>query len=170
MNHKISIIIPVYNVEEYIERCILSVIGQKYQNLEIILVDDGSADNSGVICDKYAAIDNRIKVIHQQNKGVSSARNRALDYATGDYIGFLDGDDFIHEEMYQTLYEKSITEDAVIGVCNYIKVYEETLLKDIQPGSGEVMSYIGQDALMELHKEAVLWNVVWNKLFKKELF
>ena len=89
-NSKISVIIPVYKVEEYLPRCLDSVINQTYKNLEIILVDDGSPDKSGEICDKYAALDERIKVIHKSNEGVAKARNDALDAATGDYIGFVD--------------------------------------------------------------------------------
>ena len=97
----ISVIIPVYNVEKYLRRCLDSVIAQTYQNLEIICVDDGSIDDSGKICDQYAVRDARIKVIHQENQGLSAARNRGLDAAEGEYIAFVDSDDYILEDMYK---------------------------------------------------------------------
>ena len=97
----ISVIIPVYNVENYLDRCITSVINQTYKNLEILLVNDGSTDTSGEICDNYAQQDERIKVIHKKNGGLSSARNAGLDISKGDFIGFLDSDDFIALEYYE---------------------------------------------------------------------
>ncbi len=111
----ISIIVPVYNVEKYIRRCVESLINQSYKNLEIILIDDGSPDNSGAICDEYAERDSRIKVIHKENGGVSSARNVGLDSASGEYIGFLDSDDFIAPEMYEVLYSNLTENDADIS-------------------------------------------------------
>lgn len=101
----ISVIVPVYNVESYIHRCIDSILNQTYVNLEIILVDDGSPDNCGQICDEYAQKDNRIIVIHQSNGGLSVARNAGLNKCTGKYIGFVDSDDCIHPEMYERLYK-----------------------------------------------------------------
>ena len=107
---KISIIIPVYNVEKYLERCIKSVLNQDYKNLEIYLVDDGSTDNSGYLCDYYAEMDNRIKVIHKINGGLSSARNAALEKVSGKYVTFIDSDDYVSKNyisiLYKTLYEK----------------------------------------------------------------
>ena len=102
MEEKISVIIAVYNIEECVSRCVESVLSQTYINLEIILVDDGSSDRSGEICDSF--LDSRIKVIHKENNGLSSARNAGLDIATGDYIMFLDGDDYIHEDMCEKQY------------------------------------------------------------------
>lgn len=96
----ISVIIPVYNIEKYIFKCLSSVASQKYTNLEIIVVDDGSTDNSGEICDMFAAGDNRIKIIHQKNAGLSAARNAGIDASKGEYIGFIDGDDYIDKMMY----------------------------------------------------------------------
>ena len=100
----ISIIVPVYNVEKYVEKCINSIINQTYKNLQIILVDDGSKDNSGKICDEFKLKDNRIEVIHKNNGGLSDARNAGLKLAKGDYIGFVDSDDYIEADMYETLY------------------------------------------------------------------
>ena len=102
MSDLISIIIPVYNVEKYLERCVKSVINQTYKNLEIILVDDGAKDNSGKMCDELSKLDSRIKVIHKENGGLSDARNFGLKIATGDYIGFVDSDDYIADDMYET--------------------------------------------------------------------
>ena len=100
----ISIIIPVYKVEKYLEKCIKSVLSQTYKNLQIILVDDGSPDNCGNICDDYARVDNRIEVIHKANGGLSDARNVGLKAARGEYIGFVDSDDYVSNEMFENLY------------------------------------------------------------------
>ena len=105
---KVSIIVPVYNVEKYVERCIESIIKQSYKNLEIILIDDGSKDNSGKICDEYAEKDNRIKVIHKKNGGLSDARNTGLNIADGEYICFIDSDDYIHKDLVKDNLEKLI--------------------------------------------------------------
>lgn len=104
--NKISIIIPIYNVEQYLPQCLDSIINQTYKNLEIILINDGSTDNSGKICDNYAKVDNRIHVFHKKNEGVSSARNLGLEKCTGDFIGFVDPDDFIELNMYELLYNE----------------------------------------------------------------
>ena len=106
-NPKISIIIPVYNVEQYIERCLNSLINQTLKDIEIILVDDSSKDSSLLICNKFAEKDSRIKVIHKENEGAGKARNEALKIATGEYIGFVDSDDFVHADMFETLYKKA---------------------------------------------------------------
>ena len=98
---KLSIIVPVYNVDKYLERCIRSILNQTYENFEIILVNDGSTDNSGIICENYSKVDSRIRVIHKKNEGVSSARNIGVDNAKGKYIGFIDPDDYINKYMYE---------------------------------------------------------------------
>ena len=113
----ISVIIPVYNVEEYLDKCIQSVLNQTYHNLQVVLVDDGSKDKSGEICDKYAKLDPRIQVIHQTNAGVSAARNVGLDTALGDYIAFVDGDDWIYQRMYEHLYGLMLQYEADIVQC-----------------------------------------------------
>ena len=104
MKERISVVVPVYNVEKYLEKCVNSIVNQTYKNLEIILVDDGATDNSGKLCDELAKIDNRIKVYHKENGGLSDARNYGVERATGDYIGFVDSDDYIDAEMYEKLY------------------------------------------------------------------
>ena len=117
----ISVIIPIYNVEKYLRECLDSVLAQTYKNLEIILIDDGSPDNCGKICDEYAAKDNRIKVIHQINQGVSAARNAGLDAARGEYIGFVDSDDYIKPDMYEYLYALISKDNADMAMCNVIQ-------------------------------------------------
>ena len=115
----ISVIIPVYNVEKYLRRCLDSVIAQTYQNLEIICVDDGSIDDSGKTCDQYAVRDARIKVIHQENQGLSAARNRGLDAAEGEYIAFVDSDDYILEGMYKKMLDKLLDYSVDLCVCQW---------------------------------------------------
>ena len=124
-NELISIIVPVYNVEQYLEKCVDSIINQKYKNLEIILVDDGATDSSGKLCDELAKIDNRIKVYHKENGGLSDARNYGVERATGDYIGFVDSDDYIDSEMYEELYEAIKKENVDVVECNLKIIYPD---------------------------------------------
>lgn len=129
----ISIIVPIYNVEPYIEKCIDSLIAQTYKDIEIILVDDGSPDRCGEICDQYAKTDKRIVVIHQNNQGVSAARNAGLNAAKGEYIGFCDPDDYVEPEMYRRLYDEMIAADAQMAVCECRIVHldgKETMLPE----------------------------------------
>lgn len=120
-NPLISVIVPVYNVAEYLTECINSIISQTYTNLEIILVDDGSTDDCPRICDEYASKDSRIRVIHKKNGGLSDARNAGLDICTGEWIGFVDSDDFIAPNMYQQLYKAAISQNADIAVCQSVR-------------------------------------------------
>lgn len=115
----ISIIIPIYNTEKYLKRCIDSVLNQTYKDIEVLLIDDGSKDNSGMICDEYTTIDNRVKVFHKPNQGVSAARNMGLDTAKGDYIGFVDSDDYIEPEMYEKMLAAITEENAQVCCCGY---------------------------------------------------
>lgn len=124
----ISIIIPVYNVERYLRECIDSIIAQTYKNLEIILVDDGSSDKSGEICDEYSKKDSRIKVIYKKNGGLSDARNVALDIAKGDYIGFIDSDDYIEKDMFQILYNLAEEYNAEISSISFYKMLENKVI------------------------------------------
>ena len=121
----ISVIIPIYNVEQYLKECLESVINQTYRNLEIILVDDGSKDKSGKICDEYKNKDERIKVVHKENGGLSDARNAGMKIATGKYIQFIDSDDFIDKDMIETLYNLIIENEADISMCSnyYFKIF-----------------------------------------------
>ena len=117
----ISVIVPVYKVEKNIHRCVDSILGQTYADFELILVDDGSPDNCGAICDEYAAKDSRVVVIHQKNGGLSSARNAGIDIATGAYISFVDSDDYIYPNYLERLYEVLVEFDADISVCKMIE-------------------------------------------------
>ena len=119
MNDLISIIVPVYKVEKYLRRCIDSILAQTYQNIEVLLVDDGSPDNSGAICDEYADKDSHVRVFHKPNGGVSSARNLGLMEAKGQYIGFVDADDYIDKTMYEVLLDNLLQEQADISICSY---------------------------------------------------
>ena len=113
----ITVIVPVYNVKDYLQQCVESICGQTYQNLEILLVDDGSTDGSGKICDELAKKDTRIKVIHKPNGGLSDARNAGLDVATGDYIGYVDSDDYIEPDMFEILLTNIEEHQADISCC-----------------------------------------------------
>lgn len=163
---KISVIIPVFRTEKYLEKCIDSVLSQTYDNLEVIIVDDGSDDNCPSVCDNYAAKDERILVIHKENGGLSSARNAGLLRATGDYIAFVDSDDYVDENMYKRLIEA--IEGSDIAVCAYYSVKGDTVKK--HDGFGERTVFSHDDALTELFRDEKIKNHVWNKLFRKELF
>lgn len=165
----LSIIIPIYNVEKYLTKCIESVINQTYKNLEIILVNDGSTDNSKDIINKYSLIDSRIKIINKKNGGLSDARNVGIEIAKGDYIAFLDSDDWIELNMYEKLYSYIKQENADIVQCSYQEVYNEEV--NNQKIKEEIKLISGKDSLYNLygenHGKTV---VVWNKIYKRELF
>ncbi len=164
---KISIIVPVYKVEPYIRKCLDSIVGQTYRNLQIILVDDGSPDNCGKICDEYAAKDSRIEVIHQENGGLSAARNAGLRLATGDYIGFVDSDDWIELDMYEYLLENALKYQAGIAVCGRIERHVD---KEVVRGFSEIEVLDRELALKYLLQNDLLQNYAWDKLYKRELF
>lgn len=165
----ISIIVPVYNVQDYLDRCINSIWQQTYRNLEIILVDDGSTDSSGRMCDEYAKKDSRIKVIHKENGGLSDARNAGLQQATGDYIGYVDSDDWIEPQMYDTMYKACREQNAQIAICRYHCVYEGAAS---EKGSGRQQTF-DRESLLDIyicgHDDYVIYNSVWSKLFAREL-
>ena len=162
----ISVIVPVYNIEEYIEKCILSIIKQTYRDLEIILVDDGSSDSSGKICDKYAEKDNRIIVIHKDNGGLSDARNCALDIAKGEYIGFVDGDDWIHSQMYEILIYAIEKHNAGISSCCFTHNEKEMNNKYTLSGI-KTFLFSKTDCFIDTGKTLV---TACNKLYKKSVF
>ena len=161
----ISIIVPIYNTEKYIRRCVNSIMCQTYRNLQIILVDDGSMDHSGMICDELAMQDKRIIVIHKMNGGLSDARNAGLEKAEGDYIGFVDSDDYVEEDMYETLYNEIGKKHADIVSCGYIErfpEYERTLgCQDVVLNKEEAYTFLFKRKLGCSCCE---------KLFKKKLF
>lgn len=165
----ISVIVPIYKVEEYLDRCITSIVNQTYKNLEIILVDDGSPDQCPQICDEWKEKDDRIIVIHKGNGGLSDARNAGLDIANGDYIGFVDSDDWISLDMYEKLLYVITEEKSDIVQCEFIKV-DETYFESSNDTNYSVQSFDVHDALLSLIKENPLKQVVWNKLYKKAIF
>ena len=122
---KFSIIVPVYNVEDYLERCLDSIISQTFSNIEIICVDDGSTDNSGNICEEYADKEQRISVIHKENEGPAAARNDGLENIQGAYVSFVDCDDWLEPEMYTTMLQALNKEQADIIICGYTEDYAE---------------------------------------------
>lgn len=171
-NPLISVIIPVYNVENYIDGCIESIRNQSYSNLEIILVDDGSTDKSGKICDYYATLDKRITVIHQKNMGLSGARNSGIDIANGMYIGMVDSDDYIKKDMYEQLLRELRNENADMAFCSFIRQIEKTGQMQYLTGEYQKQIFDRQtlyEALFE-KKYVVILPVAWNKLYKRAVF
>lgn len=164
----ISVIVPVYNVEKYLHKCINSILNQTYKNLEVILIDDGSTDNSGKICDEYALKDNRIKVIHKENGGLSSARNAGLDICSGDYIGFVDSDDYIAEDMYEYLYVNLIKNNADVAMCNFYNVFENRIERSFCINDFDL---IDQEKMLSINLKYAYnaFIAVWNKLYKKTI-
>lgn len=165
----ISVIVPIYNVSPYLRCCIESILNQTYTDLEIILVDDGSTDNSGIICDEYSLKDSRIKVIHQQNKGLSIARNCGIELAKGDWISFIDSDDWIEPSFYETLIELSSKYEGDIFSCDFVYRYnEETFNHDKDKLT--VANY-DLDSLIKglLPDDPNIKFVVWNKIWKRSL-
>lgn len=169
MNELISVIIPIYNIERYIGKCINSIINQTYKNLEIILVDDGSTDKSGQICDEYAQIDTRILVIHKKNEGLSDARNSGLDICKGKYIGFVDGDDWIADDMYEFLYRTLIERQADVAVCGHF-IEDDEGVYDSECADGNLKIYNCREAVCAIVKDEEIHSFAWDKLYKRELF
>lgn len=167
----ISIIVPVYNVEEYLDRCICSIVNQTYKNIEIILVDDGSEDESGKKCDEWKYKDTRIKVIHKENGGLSDARNIGIKNAVGELIGFIDSDDYINETFYEKLYYALITTNADMVICNYDFVDNNGILVKGNPQiiKDEVMKKSDYYNKL-LITDSFYYVTAWNKLYKKEIF
>lgn len=167
----ISVIVPIYNVEKYLKRCIDSIIEQTYTNLEIILVDDESPDNCGKICDEYAKKDKRIIVIHKKNGGLSDARNRGLQEAKGKYVGFVDSDDYISKNMYKVLYTNMKENNADISICNFSLVDDNGIeYKNKKQINNEIKLYGKMEAMENLLIEKDYTNHAWNKLYNKKLF
>tara|TARA_R110002111_G_scaffold17183_1_gene43320 strand:+ start:634 stop:1593 length:960 start_codon:yes stop_codon:yes gene_type:complete len=164
MNPKISIIVPVYNAENYIAKCIKSVMMQTYKNLEIILINDGSVDNSLEICNSFKKIDSRIHVINQENEGTSSARNKGLLAATGQYIGFIDGDDIIEERMYEILMSSLLNYDLKFVECDFVK---SDNYKPFKFENFKIEIQNVDEAISRIEKPG-FYNV-WTKLFDSEL-
>ena len=168
----ISVIVPVYKVEKYLKKCVDSIINQTYRNLEIILVDDGSPDSCPQMCDEYLKIDSRIKVIHQENGGLSAARNAGIRISNGEYIGFVDSDDYIVPTMYEILFNNIVEKNSDLAICNYKFVDEDGLPIHQQtesPINDEILT--GYETLEKLNENGWWYYITaWNKLYKRNIF
>lgn len=169
MNNKISIVVPVFNIEGYVERCLQSLLQQTYTNLEVLAIDDGSTDSSGAILDRLATTDSRIKVIHKENGGVTSARMAGIRNATGEWIGFVDGDDKIESDMYERLLRNAAEYHADISHCGYQMCFEDGRVHYFH-NTGLLAQQDKITALKELLSGSRIEPGLWNKLFHKTLF
>lgn len=177
-NEKISIIVPIYKVERYLCRCIESIMSQTYHNLEIILVDDGSPDKCPYICDKYAALDPRIVVLHTPNSGVSAARNQAIAISSGRYLAFVDGDDFVAPDYIKCLYHILTVTEADISICSSQNIDENAVENNAalnactynDKDDSQTISFSPKEALRSLFYQVPFDAAPWGKLFKREFF
>ena len=168
----ISVIVPVYNVDKYLDRCVKSIVDQSYSNLEIILVDDGSTDSSSTLCDQWKNIDDRIVVVHKQNGGLSSARNAGIDIATGKYFIFIDSDDFVHHEMFNILLNAMLKNQSDMVFCDF-----QMFSDDKEISFDSIIDNIKYDNFKSIDlinrwydSKEVLYTVSWNKIYRRELF
>ena len=167
---QVSIIVPVYQVEKYLRQCIDSILAQTFTDFELILVDDGSRDQSGAICDEYSERDSRICVIHTENKGAAAARNAGLTRASGEYIAFVDSDDYISETMLERMCEVIRNSKCDLVICNFLHIFSDEKddfslpLQDMEISGREVLAH------QKTQKNYGVWTVVWNKLYKRKIF
>lgn len=168
----ISVIVPVYNVEKYLRKCLDSIINQTYKNLEIILINDGSTDLCPQICDEYSAKDTRIKIIHQKNKGISATRNVGIELARGGYLAFIDSDDYVKKDFIECLYKRIVQDKSDFVMCNFETVDENANklneYKKIREDEKSLLTF--SDFWQSFEKHQAVNIVVWNKLYKKEIF
>lgn len=163
----LSVIVPIFKVEEYLDRCVESIVNQTYKNLEIILVDDGSPDNCPQMCDEWAEKDNRIKVVHKENGGLSDARNAGLKITTGEIVSFIDSDDWIEFDMFERMLNRMIEDDSDIVSCGVKWVEEDgSVIRDVTSNDGVLDT---QSAMKELLNDGKLKQHVWNKIYKYDL-
>ncbi len=167
----VSIIVPIFKAEKFLPKCLDSILAQSYQNLEIVLVDDGSPDNCPKICDEYAKKDARIKVIHKQNSGVANTRNVGLDNATGDFFAFVDSDDWIEPNYVQTMLDKQKQYDCDFVCCSVMDVAEKDGSKNPNIPVNEDEVLCGKDIIAQYYaKYCTILTVPWNKLYKRQIF
>ena len=166
-DYKVSVIVAAYNIQDYIVKCLESIANQTYNNLEVIVVDDGSSDNTGKLADEFAEKDNRFIVIHKENGGVSSARNKGIDVASGDFIGFVDGDDTIENDMYEMLVNNAIKYDADISHCGYKLI--ENGKEILMYGTGKIIIQNRKKGILDLMDGTLIEPGIWNKIFRKEI-
>lgn len=169
---EISIIVPVYKVEKYLDRCVKSILDQTFTDFELILVEDGSPDNCPQMCDEWAKKDERIRVIHKENGGVSSARNAGLKIARGNYLGFVDSDDWIKPDMYETLYYLLENKQYGISVCGIERSFSDDVMINSTDATDELIVYTQKEYLMKILKVNTQESnhYPWNKLYRKEVF
>lgn len=166
----ISVIVPVYNVSQYLRKCLDSILRQTYKNIEIILVDDGSTDDSGEICDKYAENDARIRVVHKENGGLSSARNAGIDIMQGDFVTFVDSDDWINCRMIDRMYGILLEYNADISCVSFHKVFENDEKKYAASANGKVIVYTGTEAVERIMYKRSIATSAWGKLYNRQDF
>ncbi len=166
---KVSVVVPVYNVEKYLKRCLDSLVNQTLKDIEIIIVNDGSLDNSPKICEEYKRKYSNIKYISQENQGLSAARNAGIEIAIGDYIGFVDSDDFVKEDMFSFLYNNAIENNVEISCCGHETYYDDNTTK-LNTKKGIKKLYSKEEALDYFLLQEYFDVVTWNKIYKRELF
>lgn len=164
----VSIIVPVYNIDTYIASCLNSILNQTYKNIEVIIINDGSTDKTLSICEKYALNDSRITLINQENAGVSMARNRGLSLAKGEYLTFIDGDDFVYETYIEKLIVNAIANRADISALSYLEKWPKKEIK--YGGTGKIIVYNNQEALEDFLTEKNIKQSICCKLYKKEIY
>lgn len=165
----ISVIVPVYNVEDYLDQCVSSIVKQTYHNLEIILVDDGSKDRSGAICDAWEHSDNRIRVIHQKNRGLSGARNTGIEQSHGEFIAFVDSDDYIYSSMYQCLLSELVRTKVELVVCSYDTLYENGRIEHPKEEKSQIYSGLDFAFWTVGPGKSSITSSVWKMLFSKKI-
>jgi len=165
----ISVIVAVYNIEAYLEKCVRSIREQTYRNLQIILVDDGSTDGCPGLCDRLAGEDDRIQVIHKENGGLSDARNAGTGQALGSYIAFVDGDDWIEKDMYEGLLSAARQFDAPLAVCRYRKIYRDRAVDEATGAAVYMEGLEALDCFLREEDDICIQNAAWNKLYRREL-
>lgn len=165
----ISIIVPVYNISKYLERCIHSIIAQSYKNIEIVLINDGSTDNSGQLCDLYKDKDKRVRVVHKTNGGLSSARNTGLSVIKGEYLGFVDGDDFVDKYMYETLLKAMLHNNADVVQTGYHHTDEHGRIADTRTFKEATYNNL-TDMFIAFFEKQNIHVGVWTKLYKSKIF
>lgn len=169
MNEKICIVVPVYNVEKYVEKCIESIIAQSYPNLEVIIVNDGSTDNSLNVCIESSKNDNRIKVVSKKNGGLSDARNFGMRFCTCELITFIDSDDYVSKDYIKNLYELMVKYNADISCTNYINFYEDNSFGN-KVKHNYIKIFDSKDAIIDVLYQKNIANSAWGKLYKYKLF
>lgn len=174
MNVKVSIIIPIYNVEKYLDRCMESLLNQTLKDIEIIMVDDGSPDNCPKMCDDYAKQDSRVKVIHKKNAGLGLARNSGLEVATGEYVAFVDSDDFTDVDAYRSLYENAQKRNADVVYAGFLMQHSdntesECFVLDKEWKGKEINTFLKSLIYDSLPDKETIWMSVWNAIYKRKV-